>query len=335
MSTPLVSVLMPMYNAERWLSATVACVLGQTWRRIELIIVDDGSTDGSLGVANRLADSRVKLIGQANAGAHVARQHALTVAQGELLQYLDADDLLSPDKIELQIRALRETEPDTVASCSWTRFYGDMPDGERGVREPVWRDLEPVEWIVESQMGGGMMPTAAWLTPRPVADRAGGWATYASPNDDGEYFSRVLLASHGVKFVETAWVYYRSGVGGWSGARTQAAVAGLYASMDSISAALLERENSPRTRAAAAAMFQRLIYDLYPDAPETVARAEARVRDLGGSSLRPTGGPAFEALSRVLGWKAARQLQRRSAHLRRMVRRDAKGVGQQSRTPVV
>ena len=100
---PLVSILIPTYNAELWLVETIDSALKQTWSNIEIVVVDDGSKDNTLAVAKRFESSLVKVIYQENQGQSAAENRALQEAQGDFIQYLDADDLLAPDKIERQI----------------------------------------------------------------------------------------------------------------------------------------------------------------------------------------------------------------------------------------
>lgn len=309
---PLVSIITPVYNAARWLPRTIASVQAQTHPAWEWLLVDDGSTDESVSLAGAAAaaDPRIRVEVQSNAGPGVARNTGLVLARGDFLQYLDADDLLGPEKIARQLARLERT-PGRVASCAWARIQGDAgPETALFEREPVWADFAPVDWLVTSAMGGGMMATAAWLVPRGIAERAGPWMTQRSPNDDGEYFARVLLASEGVTFVEDALVYYRSEVGGWSGARSHAAAAGVLASFASIARHLRAAEDSPRTRRALAAHYQRFVYGTYPDHPDLVRDAEATIDALGETPLAPPTGGLFGAVSRVTGWKLAQRLRR-------------------------
>src|SRR5437588_1977285 len=95
----LVSILIPAYNAERWIRQSILSAINQTWDRKEIIVVDDGSTDLTLSVAKSLESKSVKVVTQINAGACKARNKALSLAQGDFIQWLDADDLLHPEKI--------------------------------------------------------------------------------------------------------------------------------------------------------------------------------------------------------------------------------------------
>ncbi|MDQ4121019.1 MAG: glycosyltransferase [Acidobacteriota bacterium] len=120
---PLVSVVIPAYNAARTLSGTIQSVFEQTVQDFEIIIVDDGSKDNTLEIARAIAasDSRVKLIAQPNSGASAARNAGIKAAAGEYIAFLDADDLWLPQKLERQI-ALLNSEKD-VAAIQTGAFY--------------------------------------------------------------------------------------------------------------------------------------------------------------------------------------------------------------------
>src|SRR5438128_899411 len=99
---PLVSILIPCYNAERWIGEAISSALAQTWSEKEIIVVDDGSTDGSLQQIRKF-DGLVRWETGPNRGGNAARNRLLELAKGEWLQYLDADDYLLPDKIAKQM----------------------------------------------------------------------------------------------------------------------------------------------------------------------------------------------------------------------------------------
>jgi glycosyltransferase involved in cell wall biosynthesis len=119
---PLVSTIIPCYNAERWLAAAIDSALAQTHSRQEIIVVDDGSSDHSLAIAKPYARRGVQICVQSNRGAACARNHGLAVARGEYVQFLDADDLLAPDKIALQLARLAMAPAGSIASSEWARF---------------------------------------------------------------------------------------------------------------------------------------------------------------------------------------------------------------------
>src|ERR1044071_1111048 len=106
----LVSTIIPVFNRSGMLCEAVSSVIAQTYRPIEVLIVDDGSTDETAGVADELADIEaveIRVIHQHNTGAGLAREAGRQAASGEFIQYLDSDDLLLPRKFELQVEGLR------------------------------------------------------------------------------------------------------------------------------------------------------------------------------------------------------------------------------------
>lgn len=309
MNPPLVSILIPCHNAGPWIRDTLESALTQTWPHREIIVVDDGSTDDSAAIVRTYGPRGVTLLSQPQAGQSAAFNTALAAARGDFFEFLDADDLLAPDKLECQLARLATLPPETVASGAWARFTDD-PTQARFKPERVWQDFDPASWLVSSWEGGGMMHGAAWLVPAAVARRAGPWTASLSLINDFDYFARVLLASRGVAFCAEARTYYRTGsTSSLSHARSEAALRSAFDSLVRGTSALLAYEDSARTRHACAISFQRFVHSYYPQAPQILGAAERRVRELGGSQLAPTGGRGFRLLSRLVGWKLARRLQ--------------------------
>src|SRR5271157_2376967 len=147
-SKPLVSILIPAYNAETWIADTIKSAIGQTWPRKEIIVVDDGSTDQTLAVARDFASKNVAVVTHENQGAASTRNHALSLSQGDYIQWLDADDLLSPDKIARQMEAANETRGSrTLLSSGWGYFAYRSGRAEF-TPTSLWCNLSPVEWLL-------------------------------------------------------------------------------------------------------------------------------------------------------------------------------------------
>lgn len=304
-ATPLVSILIPCYNAALWLATTLESALAQTWPDTEIIVVDDGSTDGSLVLARRFESRGVRVVTQVNAGASAARNHALRQARGDFFQFLDADDLLSPGKIAAQIKALALQPAGRVASCRWGRFQAD-PATARFVDDAVYRDFTAVEFLVLAGETGAMMHPSAWLVPRAVAEKAGPWDESLSLNDDGEYFSRVALASSGLAYCADAVAlsYYRSGLpGSLSQQRGDRARRSQFHSLELITRQLLAAEDSTRTRRACAGYWRRYVHDFFPAPTDLIRRAGAEVQRLGETVGRPEMGQKTAVLAALIGWR--------------------------------
>ncbi len=308
---PLVSIIIPCRDGAAWLGAAIESCLGQSWKHLEIIVVDDGSTDGSRDVAARYWDRGVVARYSPRRGAAAARNTGLAQARGEFIQFLDADDVLDADKIRVQIERLADAPAGAVASGAWARFRGH-PGEAVFAAEPVWRDFSaPEEFLIASWLGGGMMAPFAWLSPRAVLERAGPWDETLSLVDDGEYFCRVLLATSAVIFCANARGFYRSTAApSLSRRRDRAALVSGFNAIDLSCRALLQRCSSPAAETACATNYLRFAYDAYPDARDLVTLAERRARELGGSELRPGGGRAFRLLAKGFGWKFGKRCQR-------------------------
>ena len=305
----LVSILIPCYNAEKWIAETIQSALDQTWQNKEIIVVDDGSFDGSLSIAQKFSSSKVAVISQKNRGASSARNLALRKAQGDFIQYLDADDLLAADKIERQVKLLGECGKDFICAGEWGRFYNYKHEADF-LKQTVWQDMSSVDWLVCSWEGGGMMHPAAWLSSRGVVEQAGDWNEELSLNDDGEYFFRAVLASKGVKFCMGAKSYYRSGIpNSLSTRNSDVALKSAFLAIKLCSSYLLASEDSVRTRHASATAFQRFIYSAYPNVLDLVKQAEMNVRSLGGSDLQISDSLIFQIFKNILGWKTTKRIQ--------------------------
>lgn len=120
---PTISVIVPAYNAERTILETIASVQQQTFSDFELIVINDGSTDRTLELLNTIKDPRLKIFSYPNGGVPVARNRGISHATGDFIAFLDADDLWTPDKLELQLAALQQ-HPDAGVVYSWA-YYMD------------------------------------------------------------------------------------------------------------------------------------------------------------------------------------------------------------------
>ena len=286
---PLVSILIPAYNAEEWIADTLRSAVSQTWPRKEIIVVDDGSTDQTAAAASRFASNEVKVITVKNQGAAAARNHALQLSQGDYIQWLDADDLLAPDKIERQIAALGEVEDKRVLLSSPWAYFNYRPERARFVPTSLWHDLSPIEWLLRKMGENLHMQTATWLTSRELAEAAGPWDTRLISDDDGEYYCRVLLASNGTRFVPEAKVFYRvTSSSRWSyiGTSDKKKTAMLL-SMKLHVQYLRSLEESQRVRKACLTYMQNWFHNFYPDRPDIVAELQNLAAELQGHLESP------------------------------------------------
>jgi hypothetical protein len=132
---PTVSIITPLYNKAAYITNTIVSVLNQTYSDWEMLIVDNGSTDGSWEVVQQVQDSRIQIMQSLKPGPGAARNYGLTHAQGEWIQFLDADDLLAPDHLEQQLAVARQNPDTEIIACYWQEFTDEHPT-ERTVKQP-------------------------------------------------------------------------------------------------------------------------------------------------------------------------------------------------------
>lgn len=308
MSCPLVSIVIPCFNADAWIGAAVESALDQSHPRCETIVVDDGSTDRSLALARHFSTRGVRVVSQPQRGASAARNHGLRLAAGDFVQFLDADDLLDPAKIAVQLSLLSNAPPGSLASGQWGRF-NDSADQAAFNAEAVYAATSGIEFLQLHYETGSMMQPGAWLAPRPLLDRAGPWNETLSLNDDGEYFARVMLAAPRLVHAAAARCYYRApSRQSLSRRQDPRALASLFRSVELTTGHLLHRDASPRSRAAVAHAWKWTAFELYPGSPPLSRRAEQKSVEFGGSRRAYPGGPRFRFVASLLGWRLAKRL---------------------------
>lgn len=309
--TPLVSILIPAYNAEASIAETLSSALSQTWSRKEIIVVDDESHDHTLCIARRFSSKNVLIATQENAGAAAARNHAFTLCQGDFIQWLDADDLLAPDKISKQLEALQtEGTNRTLTSSAWAYFRTRLSQAD--FRPTLlWDDLSPTEWLLRKLENNIFMQTATWLVTRELTEAAGSWDTRLLSDDDGEYFSRVMMGCDRILFVPEAKMYYRrTGPNslsyiGQSNKKLEAHLLSMQLHIQYLRAL----EESPRVRVACLEFLQQSLLYFYPERPDLVTDCQQLAASLGGILEPPKLSWKYEWIRALFGWTAAKRTQ--------------------------
>lgn len=187
-SQPRASVIIPAYNAARFIGATIDSVLAQTYRDFEIIVVDDGSTDDTAAVLRPYRD-RIKYIYQANQGVTAAQNAGACLAEGHYVIFSGADDLLLPDQLAIQTRVLDERpEVGLVASG-----YRVIDENGRLIREvKPWVGRPTI--TLESAVFGGLAPPVAVMLRRSWFEQAGGFDPQLAYCEDSDLWARLALA---------------------------------------------------------------------------------------------------------------------------------------------
>jgi glycosyltransferase involved in cell wall biosynthesis len=322
MFRPLVSILIPAFNAQEWIAETLRSAVAQTWEPKEIIVVDDGSTDNTFSIAQNFESNTLRIFRQQNQGAAAARNQAFQLSRGEYIQWLDADDLLAPDKIALQMNALASNSRRTVASCSWGRFMYRAHKA-RFVSSMLWCDLAPTEWLARRMERNLYMQTATWLVSRELSELAGPWDTRLLGDDDNEYFCRVLLASDRVRFVSQARVYYRAfGYGTLSYVgRSDLKIDAHWLSMRLQIHHLRSHHDNEKVRIACVKYLENWLHYFYPERMDIVREAELLAAKMGGRLNLPRLSWKYAWIRSMLGWRMVKPVQLPLKRARRKLER--------------
>ena len=319
MKYPLVSVIIPVYNSEKYIEQCVDSVLAQTWQNIEVIIIDDGSTDGSSDIVKKYESDRVKIFSQENKGASSARNRGLTEVKGEFIQFLDADDILSSNKLAAQMELLINN-PGKVAVCSTVHFFDvdNYIDLTPSAYEDSFliNDDDPAHFLLNlwgAQDGkGSMIQPNAWLTPFEVIKKAGMWNEFKCPDDDGEFFCRVLLASNGIVYAENCFNYYRKfkSSGSLSSSKSRNSFENIFISAKLKYEYLKKETSKPEVDLVFARNYKEIGVLTFPQFPDISREAIKLSENLNKATPAPViGGGKTEFIKKYFGWKTTRFLQ--------------------------
>jgi len=309
-SMPAVSVIMPVFNAAAFLQEAVTSVLQQSLQDLELVIVNDGSTDQSPAILDAFKDPRVRVLHQNNAGQSAAINRGVHASHGDFIKIVDADDWLNPPHLMAQLNSLGQA-PNCVSACRWGYFHQAV-QCPAVLAESTDRDYsDPLSWIVDSlTLDEGMMGGWKWLIPRAVWDRSGGYDERLSLNNDFHASIAILLASNGVRFAPEAVYSYRKGVtGALSGTRSRRSMESALLTTQLGCELLLQRQDSTKIRRICGNRFRRWAYDFFPEHPDLAETAEQRAQELGHDHVPFPGGRLAQSLAGLLGWRTVRKLQ--------------------------
>jgi glycosyltransferase involved in cell wall biosynthesis len=315
--TPLASVIIPCFNAEKFIAQTINSVLQQTYHNIEILIIDDHSTDHSYAIAQNFAKEHpqiVKVLKNEFKGACAARNMGFQHSKGAYIQYLDTDDLLSPHKIEMQVSSLKDY-PNSLAVCETWNFTNNINNATNTDASFLFSTRHASDFFIN--LWGGtkkeptMVQTSAWLTPRTLIEKNGTWNINLSKDQDGEFFARCGLNSKGIVYVPNIKNYYRKHISGnniASQKKRQHIESNLLATQLK-EQYLFGKNQSIKAKLAIATQYKHVAIEAWPNYKDLTKEALLKCKQLGGSPYNPVlGGKIIEFSKKVFGWKAAKTI---------------------------
>lgn len=214
MKKPLVSVIIPVFNRANLIKETLDSVIKQTYINWECIVVDDGSTDGTIEVLKQYAnkDSRINWYKRPKfkiKGASTCRNIGFELSKGKLIQYLDSDDLISENKFECQVNLLKNTNFKTFSTCKWGWLKKDKK-GEILRDLSIYKNFEKINLFLDAlSVSRGYAPIHNYMFHRKLILENGNWNEYLKINDDGEFMARIFVNSNQIEFSGKCNVLYR------------------------------------------------------------------------------------------------------------------------------
>ena len=202
-----ISVIIPAYNAEHTIEETIKSVLEQTFPDFEIIVIDDGSSDRTLNVVREIVDPRIKCFSYTNGGSSVARNRGISHATGEFIAFLDADDLWTPDKLELQLEALQKN-PEAGVAYSWTYFLYEDEHRSYADTSNLYEDNVYAELLIKNFLHNGSNP----LIRRQAIDTIGLFKASLIFCEDWDFYIR-LASIYPFVLIQKPQVIYRQSIG--------------------------------------------------------------------------------------------------------------------------
>lgn len=316
----LVSVIIPVYNAEKFISDCIDSVLNQSWKQWEVILIDDGSTDDSLSVIKKKvgSDNRFLIVTQQNSGAPAARNYGLSLAKGKYIQFLDADDCLSANKLKNQVQVL-ESNPNAVAWSATAKFsqfgYQDNIETKNLIlKKKLTRISNPFDFLLCLNGDDGevsMIQPNAYMASAKLISQSGGWNEDLkySPDDDSEYFTRVLINAEQIIFDPLSINYYRvSLLPSVSKRFDRLAAEGALKTVVLKFSTLLKISNEKKIIDLYAHHLTVVAYIYGSKFPVIVDQVKKQLDELGVSKFSLVGGFYFKLISSFIGFKSAIKL---------------------------
>ncbi len=300
---PLVSILIPLYNSEKYIAETIESCLRQTYKAIEIILVDDGSTDDSLKIARKYEKeyTHILVFSQKNSGAPTARNRAFVESLGEFVVFLDSDDLLHPNNIELQIKTLITLDKSIVS-------FGEMSSFQKDISACTFKKLpsqrnydNPIDYILdEKNHGFNTTVPFLWMIPRNIVEVSGGWNESLIINQDTEFIYKIILNSEGLRFTPNALGYYRlDNTESISRKMSHKKAIALVHSISLLEKTILKYERTHRVYKHFAKSYKYMMYRLYPDHVEAVDLAYKHYKRIGIKFVY-IGGKKFKYLNKLM-----------------------------------
>ncbi|WP_111307951.1 glycosyltransferase family 2 protein [Confluentibacter sediminis] len=306
-NNPLVSVCIPMYNASLYVEETMQRIKDQTYNNIEVIIVDDGSSDRSVEIVSSFLSNNIKLYHNPSKGANAARNYAFEKSSGDYIKFMDADDYCSIKLIEKQVDMLQKQGTETSFVFSPLKMLfpnGDIVSPRRGID----KDYDPaIGLLIDIWNGLGFNCPLCHLMPRKLVTLSGGWDETILKNQDGEYFARLYNKADKALSLTEEYVVWRQTGTGVSSVLSSKAIESVLTTYDIIIGIILQYNNDIQHKEICEKYVGNFVYENYIYDSNLYNKVHVILKkyDL---SFRLPNRKVLSLLRKLLGWKQSVKL---------------------------
>ncbi len=210
MDNPLISIIVPVYNGEKYICETIERITKQTWENLEIIIINDGSTDNTRIVLENYKEKnnckKIQLINTKNQGAANARNIGVEKSSGTYIQFLDADDFMDDNKLENQVKLL-QGKTQSLVFCTY-KNYRNHKIYEVNNSKINHSYQNPSQLLIDFWKYRSFNVLHSYLISKALLLKVGNWEVDISNNDDGLYMAKVILEAEEIIFDDSSFVYY-------------------------------------------------------------------------------------------------------------------------------
>ena len=310
MENSLVSILIPMYNSENYIEKTIQKLEKQTYKNIEIIIVDDHSTDNSFYVAQKHASKNVHVYLNPQKGSNFARNYAYKQSKGEYIKFLDADDECSDGMIEKQLKCLQNHGTNNSVVFSTLKIIYDDGRKDNFIRL-IDKDYIPaIELLIDMWKHHQWNCPHCHLMHRSLFEKTSGWNESLLKNQDGEFFARIYSIADKAIFEPTEYaIWNRKNTGTISNNHSEKAELSVVESYKIIAKLILNYCDNLNNRTICAKHIGILLYVLYPQKKIASQRIIETLNQLNLPILLPTRN-ITKFIEYLFGWKFSVRFQK-------------------------
>lgn len=302
--TPLVSICIPMYNVSEYIEETLQQILKQSYENIEIVVVDDHSTDESYSLAKAFESDKVKVYQNIKKGGNTARNYAFEKSSGVYVKFMDADDYCSDTMVEAQLnRMISDGTENTLIHSPLKMLHtdGSFFNPSRSID----KDYSPgIELLIAIWKREGFNIPHSHLMHRNLVVKVGGWDERIIKNQDGEFFARVAAIADKALVVKSVFAVWRQTQKGVSAQTSLDAHSSVIDTYSIIIEKLIHYDNSSQMREICGKYIGGFVYEYYPQIKNLMPKIYSLLKKNESSLILPNR-RIVKMLSFIFGWKTA------------------------------